>query len=719
MTDSLRRPRAWAAAALCLGLLVSMLATVREDRAGAVTAPAAIETPWSVDVSPPGPYVDGQPVTVSVRATGPNQVISGILSVCRLGVDYPTGTGNQPPPAFAQAGPNCPAFPVSTNGGIRQTLGNAANNSQRPQGAVSTIRVGLGVAQWTTDGQQHRLDCTEELPCALVVYVRGFLDGARTWVPHVHELTFGSDDPFVGCGGAAPGLLKAGAPERIAEAYVGWTVSECQGEGRTGAASQTAFGGEDLALDGYESGAVDFAYTGLADHADALVAPIDGIPKRPSVLIPVAVNATVFAVGGGIQADGGGKEPYTDVSLTIGEVTDLITGGETLMGQCPPPGEDGCKTQFDTIYERNPDLRRSFFVSTQFKVGATATTDTSTWLLTRHLQALRPERWVVPNTGTFGVYAGRTRGVDANFAIADPPYAEALFLFSGRSLLRKTLVDLQGVSLNGGVWVATDRATSAGLGMTNVKIGNDAGTFVAPSDAAVLAGLTSSTVQDGVLIPNPAATQPVDGVTPWPMSFVEYVIAPSQPLVDFDCNLRTDSQDLLDGWLKHLVGKGQGELPPGLLPLPADLKAQALAAIDQVGTGAPPCEPEGEEPTTTTTTTAPSTTTTTTTPTGGGDQSPATTVAPAAAPRGGSGTSTSAYEPVSNVSDPMVEIREEGGRSFLDRLPFFGGRNDPSGLGSALALVGLVALSAVAALAAKRDRIRRGAPGDPTAGGPA
>jgi hypothetical protein len=93
-------------------------------------------------------------------------------------------------------------------------------------------------------------------------------------------------------------------------------------------------------------------------------------------------------------------------------------------------------------------------------------------------------------------------------------------------------------------------------------------------------------------------------VEPYPLTYVEYAIAPAQPLLNADCTPDTAAQTALNEWLTFLVGQGQQDLPSGMAPLPSPLTAQAQAAIAKVGTGAPACTPATAAPGSNTTSTA-------------------------------------------------------------------------------------------------------------------
>ena len=95
---------------------------------------------------------------------------------------------------------------------------------------------------------------------------------------------------------------------------------------------------------------------------------------------------------------------------------------------------------------------------------------------------------------------------------------------------------------------------------------------------------------DGTLLPNPNGGA-VNRVEPYPLTYVEYAIVPTQPLLNSDCTADTATQTSLNEWLTFLVNQGQNDLPVGMAPLPSTLAAQANADIAKVGAAAPACTP--------------------------------------------------------------------------------------------------------------------------------
>jgi hypothetical protein len=133
------------------------------------------------------------------------------------------------------------------------------------------------------------------------------------------------------------------------------------------------------------------------------------------------------------------------------------------------------------------------------------------------------------------------------------------------------------------VLAVTDVATAIRYGLPTAKLGNPAGTFVAPTPASLLAGV--ATMKPGavptVLEPDPQAT----AVDAYPLTAVTYAAtAPSA----ITAQAGRDYAALL----RYAAGPGQqpgvqpGTLPFGYAPLPANLRSQTLAAANEIVAGA-------------------------------------------------------------------------------------------------------------------------------------
>lgn len=531
---------------------------------------------------------DGTRIRINLQTDSAHPISSARAQVCRSGVNYGTSTSFVPNDDFRIGGANCPSIPISTSGDLAAQASNTYTNAIRPGGDTFTIAAGVGTVTWNnTNGDAMSLTCDAQNPCDLVVQVRGIgSDGVLRWVPYIQRLTYRIDDPIAGCGGPAAGLVSSASSERNTRLWVDLTLAQCKSPGaQAGALSSASFAGEGSALEMYSRGDVDFVYSsvvydsapglGRGDSSDPLI-------PRGSALVPIALNATVLAVGNGYQGANGDKVPYSDVKMTLDEVAALLSGG---------PGQ--IDSYLPAIYARNPQIQGTgmFSSSSSIQLGAVPDKESTTWYSTGFLDALRPNLWKVPNTGTFGPDAGRDRSALTSFALADPSFQGVINLFTGTSILDKAIKTL-GNGDFGGVWAVTDLATARSLGMTVVQIQNASGAFVEPTQASMLSAVSSmTTATDGRLVPNYSAAA-VQNVEPYPLTFVEYAVAPLKPLVDDKCVPRTSSQQLLKNWLTYVTHTGQQELPDGMEPITPSMVQTAEAQIALVGNVENSCVPD-------------------------------------------------------------------------------------------------------------------------------
>ena len=535
---------------------------------------------------------DGTRIRINLQTDSAHPISSAKAQVCRSGVNYGTSTFFVPNDDFRIGGANCPSVPISTSGDLSAQASNTFTNAVRPGGDTFTIAAGVGTVAWNdTNGAAKSLTCDAQNPCDLVVQVRGIgSDGILRWVPYIQRLTYRIDDPIAGGGGPAAGLISSASSERNTRLWVDLTLAQCKAPGaQAGALSSASFAGEGSALEMYSRSDVDFVYSSVVyDSAPGLGRgdSSDPLTPRESALVPVALNATVLAVGNGYQGANGDKLPYSNVKLTLDEVAALLSGGP-----------DQINSYLSAIYARNPQLQGTgmFSTSSSIRLGAAPDKESTTWYSTGILDSLRPNIWKVPNTGTFGIDAGRDRTAVTSFALADPSFQGVINLFTGTSILDKT-IKAQGNGDYGGIWAVTDLATARSLGMTVVQIENAAGAFVEPTQASMLAAVSAmTTASDGRLIPNYSATA-VQNVEPYPLTFVEYAVAPLKPLVDDRCNPRPTSQELLTDWLTYVTQTGQQNLPDGMEAITPSMAQTAQTQIALVGTVANTCVPIPDGP---------------------------------------------------------------------------------------------------------------------------
>jgi hypothetical protein len=130
-----------------------------------------------------------------------------------------------------------------------------------------------------------------------------------------------------------------------------------------------------------------------------------------------------------------------------------------------------------------------------------------------------------------------------------------------------------------------DAATANRYGLQTARLRNASGAFVAPTTAALLAGVAAMTpdATSPVLLPNPATTSSAS----YPLTQLTYAIAST-------AGLPPGAGKDYAQFLRYVVGNGQvsgidpGNLPLGYAPLPPVLRARTLAAARVLAAGTGP-----------------------------------------------------------------------------------------------------------------------------------
>jgi hypothetical protein len=564
--------------------------------------------PFTVEFGQTTGLIDGEEVRVTVRADAGVRLATstgvGQILICRPGVSYTSVADINP------TNGNCP--------GVRGAPSTSSEGSA-PLYAVSDgtyaegrIAVGVGVAEWPLGFGlgNGTLECGPSAPCLLVVHLRQEGGGAATDHFVTHQISFGDTDPAGQCGGTNPAALRSGGSDRMLDLWSRLTVAHCTSGGSTGTATRLAPDGEGAGITGFAEGDDDLAYTASGYRQ------IQGLQveaERDAVYVPVALNAVVLAaVGGQFEHSDpswpvGLAKPYSDpIRMTAAEAATLLGQSGFFFASTAGVG--------DSFLARNPQIGSAAYNPQigQDKVAANPDASAVTLYATTYLDERAPGQWVSrPVDGT-------SRGVSAQLGVADPDFASAVEPMSQKSLLRKFSTFFnQSSGYPGPGWVLTDYATAVDLGLTPVAIQNAAGEFVQPSPESIAAGLASMTEDaDGRLVPDPNAVAP----GAYPLTMVEYAMAPAEPLVDTACARRSESQALMTSWLSFVTGPGQAALAPDFVPLTPELAAEAAQQIALVGASASTasCAPIGPLPPTI----------------------PGGTVPPASSPVGGTGSSS-------------------------------------------------------------------------------
>jgi len=496
-----------------------------------------------------------------------------MMRICRPGVTYATS-------ADMSDQTNCPLVAVSSSSQASDALYPLRDGTA----ARGAITAGVGTAEWTrfVDGatRTFTLTCDPANPCLLVAKFKvSVAGGPLTDVVTAVELHYGNGDPTTACGARDPDQVAGAGPDRMRPLWTQLTVAECRAA-QSSAPTSFIGVGEGEGLKAFAAGNADLAYTASGYRA---VVGLDAAPERPAVYTPIALNAVVIAaIGGQVNATDpnwpvGLPQPYSqDIRLTRAEAAALIAQGQAML-----KFQNG-----DAIVNRNPQLGPQLYflgsgkyTNPYMQAGA----DSGNYFASSFFAAQAPEAWIT-RPGPDGV----PRPVSADFSTAQPDFTAALLGVTSRSLLAAGAHNdvQQNPADPGPGWALTDYATAVALGMTPVAIENASGEFVTPTPETMAAALDGMVHEpDGRLTPDPNAS--AGGA--YPLTTVEYAMAPAEQLVDDSCAPRTHTQELLRAWLDYLTGPAQSSLPTGFVALPGSLREQAASAIAKVGASPTTC----------------------------------------------------------------------------------------------------------------------------------
>lgn len=527
---------------------------------------------------------------------------------------------------------------IVSNGSSLPTIAPPPNSTMNVAGGAGDYPTvsGKALAEVGQGSQQSgpfngiSVNCLPSQPCtlALSIWTENVKVPGQTSVYFLGvPVTFQNSSAASACKGQAPGQIASESPDRLGETVTEWGIDACESGLAGGQALTSNLGSsnsDDQALCAFAGGSVDLAYSAVGyGQPGSAFSPSNcqggAQPARPYVAVPVALNAVVLGHSPNDQQSlpfpggfGTAVSDFPQLKITIAQFAQLLSNGGSVdvSGSGAQTSDTGTWTSQlgQGILALNPELANAFqdncsgcvVVGTGPGVGVAATsgTDATTYLATRFLDALAPGQLVSAPNHQAGA-SPAPLGTTTNFGA--PPPAYDVQTYTGRSILAHDMTPLSGNAW----WTVTDAATAAATWggvddfalQTPDSLGAPPGqaTFVSPSgpqaQAAMQAAVANMTTQpDGTLLPDPQGAA-VGGVEPYPLTYVEYALAPAQPLVNADCTPNSAGQAALTQWLSFLVGAGQDDLPAGMVQLPSALVTQAQADIAKVGSAAAACTP--------------------------------------------------------------------------------------------------------------------------------
>jgi hypothetical protein len=505
---------------------------------------------------------------------------------------------------------------------------NASTNVAGGQGDYPTVS-GQALAEVGQGGQEPgfngiSVNCLPSQPCtfALAIWTENVLTPGQIAVYFVGvPVSFVDSSAGLACTSPAAGQINSESPDRLGETITQLGIDAC----RSGYANSQGLTfnlgsgtSDDQALCAFAAGGVDLAYSGVGyGQQGSAFTPANcaggAAPQRSYVAVPIALNAVVLAHTANSQQPtpyrsfGTAVSGYPQLKITDAQFAQILSNGGyvDVSGSGPATSDSGTwgTSQLGRgLLALNPSLSSGYqatcsgcaIVGAGSGVGVAATSgvDATTYLATRFLNAVAPTQ-LASAPDPSAAFPSEPLGTVSNFGA--PPPAYDVQTYTGRSILLHYTTPLSGTAW----WALTDAATAAatwgGLDDFAVQTSDSLSaapanaTYVAPSTSSMQAAAATMTVQpDGTQLTD-SQGGPVGGVEPYPLTYVEYAIAPAQPLLNKDCTANTAAQTALHEWLTYLVGGGQQNLPAGMAPLPSSMTAQAQAAIAKVGTGAPDC----------------------------------------------------------------------------------------------------------------------------------
>jgi hypothetical protein len=649
--------------------------------APAVQAATTATTDFKMTVTPTQNLTDGESMKVTVTRTSTGTAAG--LEITSIGVGWctggfqlpltavgqhfsPTEYSTLPPLSGTRAHCTTRTHPLNADLVPTSAIAPAAKSTGDYSSVTGTVEVESSGG--TTVGQHSTgtLVCDASSSCTFVVAV--FTKVATTTSakePTIFlsvPVTYLSSTSAAACNGAAPGELTTAGPTRLNPLITDWTLDACGagvGGGRALTDGFVPAKGDATALAAFAGGSADLAYSAVGYGATTKFTPS---VARPYVAIPIALDSVVLAHTetsqvvtsapvASVYAD------YPQLDITAAQFATLLSNGtlkwNSSLGQALVAENPSLGAVLNGYYNKTSEITLADSSGTN-GVVVSSLGDATTLFATTFAHALAPAD-MVSGPSAAAAQSEKVLGVTSDFGTATPKFNAVPA--SGFDITAKDLTPGrgEGFAVTSSVAAATYWGGMADFAMqTPGSIGSATPTYVTATATSMHAAVPEMIPQpDGTLSPNPDATQ-LDGVQAYPLTFVEYAIAPTQPLLNANCTPRTQSQADLTTWLNYITGVGQTELPAGLAPLTTTLEAKAQAAIAQVGTAAPACTASAA---------ATSTSATTSTSSGGGASSTATT-SPATTTTGSAGATKNGSKASSGSSlspSSSSGFRSEGG----------------------------------------------------------
>ena len=626
-----------------MGLLVAAAVLVGQAARSVPAHGVTSSTPpyFTVAVTPTQDLVDGQKLSITVTRTAAGTATA--LEIHQVAIAWcapHTELRHTTTDSLSSRGQNsvhstalpgtaaCSSSTFPLNGD--PLLFTTVSPPEKPTGTYPslTTTVQAQSTRGTTVDHGLPLACDATSPCTLAVAVQATVKATvvtTTSNTTVHgtyffmtPVTYAPTTIAESCGGVATGELNSAGPDRLTGLLTTWTVGACGakvGGGKELSTPLTSGQSDANALCGFASGRDDLAYSAVGygtasspfNPANCTVLTGGAQPDRHYVAVPIALNAVVLAHTQTLKIQTADTETAfedypSQLDITDGQLAQLLgenghtqtwtgsTLGKGLLTENPTLFNDYFyvtrpKTYYPIIH-RNPAAGSA--KGAMVTSGAQATT----YLATSLLHNLEPTTLLSQTKGHPKLEP------TADFSTVTPRYDT--IPITGLTNIVHNMLPTTGEGGDPWALLSASDADAIWFGLDGFALqvpGTTPPVYAAPSKANMDTAAADMLAEpDGTLVPNPQPTV-AGGQTPYPLTYVEYAIVPTQPLTTSSCTPRTQSEANLVDWLDYITGPGQTLLPAGMAPLPHTLQLQAVAAIAQVGkTSAPPCGTAGTPP---------------------------------------------------------------------------------------------------------------------------
>ncbi len=405
------------------------------------------------------------------------------------------------------------------------------------------------------------LNCSATNPCSIMVYENdglpipvGGLPTSRAIVP----ITFAPSQ--ADCPSITDFDVRADGSATSAALFYDWAAHLCHGDNPV--IVDYTENSSNTGRENFLSGLTDFGVTALPATAEELA---DHPDHRDFSYVPLVASATVIAYNF--------TDPYT------GQPLDNLVLSPRLVARVISDTSLETFFQDRELRQLNPGVRFPTSVLSRPLLRAERNADTR--IVTNWFSSNAGAQSFLAGNDAFRISVNRdyigytypqdlfeTVSPDSAYSPRQGQRAISLKMFYG---VTPTGTARENTSSTGFIGVM-DLPSARRFGLKVAKIGTSNAASVAPTDAAILAGIADmDTSTEGLLIADPTPEDP----TGYPLVKIDYAMVPNE----FSTERKVDKVTRL---LRYGLTDGQTALAAGYVALPNSMKVAALASLSEI-----------------------------------------------------------------------------------------------------------------------------------------